>query len=357
MLAFIKDRINAYNTNTFINELAYASKELGVLEAKISTYQFNSILIPLFHVKEAVSSMYIEGTQTTISDVFENEVSPKIGDEKIMVEVSNHVRTLLYGSEYLRTNNFSHNFIQKIHKLMLNGIFPDEQSDTLGKYKKRNNRIVNSVGTVVFIPPAYTETKKYMDELIDFMNDSSDEIHPLIKAAIIHSQFESIHPFSDGNGRVGRVLVSLYLFKAGVINFPFFYISEAISQDKSVYYNMLTKSRTSNYDEWIKYFLQKIIVQTIQHIKYIDSLNSLYMKTKEAVQKSIKSPKFDAIIECLFTNPVLTANHLSDKLNVSHGQAVRYLNILEGEHILLGNDKKRKRTFYFAELIELAKRL
>lgn len=110
------------------------------------------------------------------------------------------------------------------------------------------------MGSVVFIPPSYTETKKYMDELIDYMNDVNDGINPLVKAAIIHSQFESIHPFEDGNGRVGRLLISLHLYKARVINFPFFYMSEAISQDKRIYYNMLTASRENSYDEWIRFF-------------------------------------------------------------------------------------------------------
>ena len=93
-----------------------------------------------------------------------------------------------------------------------------------------------------------------MDELIDYMNDVNDGINPLVKAAIIHSQFESIHPFEDGNGRVGRLLISLHLYKARVINFPFFYMSEAISQDKRIYYNMLTASRENSYDEWIRFF-------------------------------------------------------------------------------------------------------
>jgi len=97
-----------------------------------------------------------------------------------------------------------------------------------------------------------------MTELIDFMNDTADNLNPLIKAAIIHSQFESVHPFSDGNGRVGRLLVSLYFFKAAVINFPFFYLSETISLDKAVYYNMLTDSRNNNYNNWIKYFQKKL---------------------------------------------------------------------------------------------------
>ncbi len=355
MLKFLKERANDYNVSYFINDLADASKNLGILEAKISTYQFNSILVPMLHKKEAISSMYIEGTQTTISDVLRNDVNPKNDFDKIKIEVDNHTRTLIFGSRYLDTDNFSHSFIQKIHYCMLNGIIQEGYEDTLGKYKVKDNHIQNSLGRVVFIPPSHKETKKYMDELIDFMNDIDDGINPLIKAAMIHSQFESIHPFSDGNGRVGRLLVSLYLYKAKVINFPFFYISEAISEDKSIYYNMLTDSRISNYNKWIMYFLRKIIIQAKKHIGYIDSLNRLYIKTKRTVKENINSPKFDVIIDCLFTHPILNASFLEDKLNISRGQAIRYLNILEAEHILLGDDRKRGRTFCFDELLTLAR--
>ena len=188
------------------------------------------------------------------------------------------------------------------------------------------------------------------------MNNTEDTINPLIKVAMIHSQFESIHPFSDGNGRIGRVLVSLYLYKAGVINFPFFYISEAINTDKPVYYRMLTSSRTSSLDEWIKYFLNKISVQTTKHIGYIDALNNLYKKTKNIVKDCINSPKYGEIMECLFTRPVLKAATLEDQLSVSHGQAIRYLNALESNHVLSSDDRKRGKTFFFAELIDLSRR-
>ncbi len=355
MLRYLEDRKQDYSINNFINELFEAAKYLGMLEAKISTYKFNSILVPMLHTKEAISSMYIEGTQTTISDVLENEIQPKAGSEKISIEVSNHTKVLMYGADYLRIENFTHSFIKKIHEIMMNGLLSKENAGSLGKYKAVDNRIVNSAGTVVFTPPSHRETKKYMDELISFMNDTRDGIHPLVKAAILHSQFESIHPFTDGNGRVGRILVSLYLYKTKVINFPFFYISEAISQDKSVYYNMLTNSREQSYDDWIKYFLSKVIIQTKKHIGYIDSLDELYNRTKDKVQDNINSPKFDAIIEYLFTHPVLNADKLAEALSVSRGQALRYLNTLEKEKVLLGNDRKRGRIFFFAELIDLAR--
>lgn len=355
MLKYIRERIEDYDANSFVNELAQASKQLGVLEAKIDSYQFNSILIPMLQKKEVISSMYIEGTQTTITDVLKYEVDPNPSAEKVMLEVNNHTRTLIYGADYLRTEKFTNSFMKQIHEYMMQGIIAEEHKDTLGKYKVKDNRITNTVGTIVYNPPGAKETKKYMDELIEFMNDFDDGIHPLIKAAIIHSQFESIHPYSDGNGRVGRLLVSLYLFKAKVINFPFFYISEAISIDKGIYYNMLTNSRENTYDEWIKYFLKKISLQTSKHIGYIDALNALYQRTRTAVKEGINTPKYDEIIECIFTHPVLNADYFEDKLTVSRGQAMRYLNVLEEKKVLHGDDRKRGRTFYFLDLLELAR--
>lgn len=353
-LKYISERLQDYNINFFVNELVEASKNLGILQAKIDAYKFNSILVPMFHRKEVMSSMDIEGTQrTTLSDMCEREVDPNRQDEKESIEIRNHTKALIFGAEHLRMNNFTHSFVQEVHKIMMTDVEPANPDKPIGRYKINNNLIVNSAGTVVFTPPTVSETRKYMNELIDFINNDSD-IHPLIKAAIIHSQFESIHPFADGNGRVGRILVSMYLYKTNVINFPFFYISEAINQDKRVYYNMLTNSRNNSYDEWIKYFLNKIIIQTGKHTEYISSLNNLYTKTKCSIQKIINSPRFDDIIECLFTNPVLTANYVSDKLNISRSQAVRYLNTLEKTGILFGDDKQRGRRFYFLELLDLA---
>ena len=355
MLEFITNRLYDFDVSYFVNELAAASKNLGILEAKIDSYQFNKILIPMLQKKEALSSMYIEGTQTTITDVLKSEIDPKPEQEKLQIEVRNHVRTLVYGADYLRIGKFTHSFMKQIHEYMMAGIIAPGLEKTLGKYKQKDNQIKSSTGMVVYNPPTATETKKYMDELLSFMNNTDDNINPLIKAAMMHSQFESIHPFSDGNGRIGRVLVSLYLYKAGVINFPFFYISEAINMDKSVYYRMLTDSRTNSLDEWIKYFLQKVSVQTSKHIGYIDALNALYIKTKNTVKECINSPKFDEIIECIFTHPLLNANMLEDQILVSHGQAVRYLNTLEQKHVLLSDDRKRGKTFFFTELIDLAR--
>lgn len=357
MLLYIKDRINDYNANFFLNELFEASKGLGALEAKIDNYQFDGILIPMLHKKEALSSMYIEGTQTTINDAFESEVNPNVISTEESTEISNHMKVLMYGAEHLRNGVFTHIFIKKLHEILMTGLLDKSKQKSLGKYKMNDNKIVNSAGTTIYTPPSHTETKRYMDELIDFINEKNDGINPLIKAAIMHAQFESIHPFEDGNGRVGRILVSLYLYKAKIINFPFFYISEAISQDKTVYYNKLSDTRQNSYDEWIKYFLKKIIIQTENHITYINSLNELYIRTKATVQSCINSPKFDLIVENLFTHPVLSSSLLADLLNVSVGQAKRYLTTLVEKQVLLKNDWKKNTIYFFGELLDLARRI
>lgn len=354
-LKFIKDRIKDYNSNLFINELFVSSKSLGILEEKINSYKFDSILIPLLNKKEAISSMHIEGTQTTMSDVIEDAVieERERKNEKIFVEAKNHTKALHYGTDFLKQNNFTHSFIKELHKIMLTDIVAENKKHTLGKYKEKDNLIVNSVGTVVFNPPPAEETKKYMDELIDFMNDSKMDMNPLIKTAIIHSQFESIHPFDDGNGRVGRLLITLCLCKFKAIQTPFFYISEAISQNKLVYYNKLTDARINDYTSWIKFFLSMCTAQAEKHIRYIESLNKIYDNVSTEIKKIINTQKYEEIISCIFTQPIITSAYLAEKINISASQSRKYLATLENSGILSGDDRSRNRRYYFLELLEL----
>lgn len=354
-LKFLKERINDYKSNLFINELFMSSKSLGVLEEKINSYKFDNILIPLLNKKEAISSMYLEGTQTTMSDVIEDVINEEKErkNEKVFIEASNHTKALHYGATHLNQNNFTHSLIKELHKIMLTDIISENKIHTLGKYKENDNYIVNSIGTVVFNPPSFNETKKYMDELIDFMNDTKMDINPLIKTAMIHSQFESIHPFDDGNGRVGRLLISLCLYKFKVIKMPFFYISEAISQNKIIYYNKLTDARKNDYTDWIEFFLNMCTIQAEKHIKYIESLNSIYDRVCEKVRKIINSQKYEEIIACIFSQPIISSTYLAKTINISLSQARKYLIALEKARILFGDDKSRGRKYYFLELLEL----
>lgn len=354
LLKLISERANDYDVSFFVNELVEASKYFGIYEAKLETCQMDEIVLPILHLKEAVSSMDIEGTEVTTSMVFEEEVSVTGTPHKeVVLDALRYANALVYAIDHLKNNGFSHKFICKIHEIMLS----DNQSKnpTIGKYKTVDNQIVNSAKTVVFTPPSHKDTRRYMNELIDYMNCTTDNINPLIKAAIIHSQFESIHPFQDGNGRVGRILISLYLYKAKIIRMPYFYISEALNSEKVIYYSMLTSSRGESFNEWIKFFLKKCIFQTQSHITYIDNVNTLYSATREKTKKFINTTKYEMIVACLFKQPILTSQYLSNELNISLVQAKRYLTVLSEHDILVPNDRIRNTSYAFIDFLNLLK--
>ena len=353
MLKYLHENKNDYSIEFFLNELTQVVKLLGILETKIGLYHFEDILFPLLYKKEAQATLNIEGTQTTICDTFEGEIKIQQCANAGMGEFYNLIHGILFGSDYLTNNQFSHEFIQSLHRIVMHRRNTEFQHKHVGQYKHQNNFITNSAGEVVYQPPEYTTVDQYMDELIDYMNEEPSGTHPLIKAAVIHAQFESIHPFENGNGRVGRLLTSLYMYKAGIICSPFFYISESIHQDKPMYYQMLSSTRSSNYNEWIRFFLQKCIVQANAQIHYVDSLNGLYERTKTSLQNFINSPQYNSIIECLFTHPVLNSAYLANVLGVTSGQARRYLDVLEKNNILICGDHKRNKTYYFKDFLDL----
>lgn len=351
-LELIEYQLDKIDINYFLSELMEAIKYLAVYETKISDCRIeDGIFLPRLQQKEALSSLKIEGTQTTMNDIIADEIVPNEKNADL-IEIKNHSTAIMKASEAVKFSGFSNDLIKEIHKTLLTKVRKKNKGIILGEYKRKDNFIVNSVGTKIFTPPSYTETNKYMDDLLKFMNDKTSSLHPLIRSAIVHAQFESIHPFEDGNGRVGRLLITVFLYYHQVINAPLFYISEALQEDKISYYNYLTKSRDGHYNEWIKYFLSKCTVQAKKHINYIDSINHLYSETDKIVSKIIKTNSKN-VLKVLFDYPLLTAKVLSKEIDISMQQAKRYLKLLENEKILIADDKQRNTTYYFIELINL----
>lgn len=349
----VADQLKKIEIQKFINELTEAIKYLAIYETKVEDCRSeDGFFLPVMQRIEALSSLKIEGTQTTMNDVIADLVIP---DEKNLdlLEIKNHQQALLNGVEAIKFSGFSHDIIKKIHKTMLNNVRKKNKGVLLGEYKSEDNYIVNSIGSKVFVPPKFSETKEYMDDLISFMNDTKyGGLHPLIRAAVMHAQFESIHPFGDGNGRVGRLLITLFLYYHKIVESPLFYISEALQQDKVSYYRNLTESREGDYNEWIKYFLSKCAVQAKRHIEYIDQINELYAKTDEKVSRIIKGCSKD-VLRILFNYPQINVRTLALEMNISKQQANRYLKALVNDKILYPDDKKRNTSYFFIELIDL----
>ena len=348
----VREQCELLCLNDFSFELFEAIKYLSIYETKLKDSRLEKyIYLPRLQQIEALSSMKIEGTQSTISDVLANEAFPNYKNPDV-IEVNDYIACLSKYSNILIYNDFSDELIKNLHKSLLSNSSKRNKGSILGEYKQNENYIGRG-GTKIYIPPKPEETADYMKDLIDFMNKETPFYHYLINAAIIHSQFESIHPFDDGNGRIGRLLITLYLTKKRVIYAPLFYISEAFEKDKIKYYKNLTATRDGNYNEWIVYFLRKTIEQTQKHIEFIDKINKLYDDTFNTINKEIQSSKSKDLTNALFKYPHLTIKKLAEILNVSTTQANRYLSILENAKILIKDEKIRNVSYYFYELIDM----
>ena len=332
----------------FIDELLLASEQIAILTSKIEDSKLkNYIYMPLLQQREAMESLKIEGTQTTISDLISDNVLPI--DNEPIEEARNYSVALRFGCDSVRFG-FDEKLIKEIHKRLISKKVHINKDVALGEYKKKQNYIKRG-NVIVYTPPTPSETELYMKELLEYLTNSHD--NELIKVALFHSQFESIHPFDDGNGRVGRILIPIYLLYKEKINAPLFYISEAFNEDKIRYYKMLTVSREGDINEWIKYFLEKSILQAKKHIKFINKINLLYEYVLNEVSKLVNTSLVNKIVDILFEYPAITSKKLSEKLGVSTAQAIRYLNLLNEDGILVSNDAKRNKAYFFYELIDL----
>ena len=347
-----EEQVKKIKLESFISELLDAVKYLSIYETKIKESRVEKIIfLPSLELQEVVSSLKIEGTHTKIEDYFEEQLIDEQGDDSIK-ELTNYREALNKGCRLAIFEGFNHEYFYNIHQLLFKNSKSIKRNSTIGAYKKKNNYIGHD-NVHVYDPPASCETEKYMQDLIDFINKEDINLHPLIKCAIIHAQFESIHPFEDGNGRMGRLLIPIYLCQSKLLDAPLFYISEAIEKDKYQYYNSLTETRDGDYNVWIKYFLNKCIIQSKKHIEYMDLINKLYEKTTKKIEEITNSVVSRRLVDSIFTRPITSSRVMAKDLGVSVSQAKRYLVSLGKAKILFSNDKKRNVTYYFGELLQI----
>jgi len=351
-LPLCKEQLKKIDVKFFLNELLEAIKYISIFETKIQDSRLEQIVyLPKLEIGEVISSLKIEGIHTKIENYYQEQLFSD-GSNLDYQEMNNHMIALQKGTWLSMVYGFTNDVIKEIHKILFSNVNSIKQGILIGDYKRVNNYIGRD-NIKIYTPPTFEETQMYMDDLIAFMNDNSIDVHPLIKCAIIHAQFESIHPFEDGNGRIGRLLIPIYLCKSSLLDAPLFYISEAIEKDKYLYYNSLTQTRGGNYNEWIKYFLKKCIIQSQKHIELMDKIDKLYAKTTQEIEKITNSVVFPKLVKSIFINPIISSKKMADNLKVSISQANRYLRCLEEAKILYKDDKKRNIIYYFGELLDM----
>lgn len=355
------------NINEFINELIEANKLIGIYQVLLSKSKINhELLLTPITLQEAIQSTKIEGTQVTLDDMLEYGADESKKTYNIQ-EVLNYSEALRTGENLIRKLPISPGLIKEMHKILLSGEVRGRNRNP-GEFRTIQNFIGPegcTIQTASYIPPEPQLVSQYMSNLEKYINDPTDNLHDLIRIAIIHAQFETIHPFLDGNGRIGRILIPLYLFDKGFIKSPNFFISESLEKDKFKYYKLLNDTRVEVCDEksvvlasqrwntWIKFFINAIINQANKNIKLVDKIDDLYNETIDESRKIINSNKLIDIVNVMFKRPIFNKKRILEVVDIPSSTLGVYLNKLEEKQIIYSDGKARNKKYYFYDLINI----
>lgn len=340
--------------------------ELMVLlsEADIKLGELNGIseLIPdvnsflQMHVlKEGTESSRIEGTQTNIEEALQKEgdISPEKKDD--WLEVQNYVLALNSAIGQLAEIPISGRLLKNTHRILMQGVRGKNKMP--GEYRETQNWIGGaSLSDAVFIPPHQNSVSELMTDLEKFLNDESLRVPKLIKIGIAHYQFETIHPFLDGNGRIGRLLIPLYLVENRILNKPVLYLSDFFEKNKSLYYDNLMRSRTHhNLVQWLKFFLVGVRQTSQNSIDTFRSILSVRKKTEEKILTlGRRIPTAKKLLQFLFLKPVADSQEIEEAIQMNATTAFRIIDeFLRLEILREKTGNKRNRIFIFEDYLGL----
>ncbi len=356
---FLPEKINHtfFWTDEVINELLErASLKLGELNS-FSRFVPDTDMFIIMHIfKEAVVSSRIEGTQTNIEEALieEKEIEPERRDD--WKEVNNYVNAMNTAIEELKTLPLSNRLIKNTHNILLSSGRGERKNP--GEFRQSQNWIGGaSLADAVFIPPAHTELPDLMSDLEFFLHNSEIKVPHLVKIAIAHYQFETIHPFLDGNGRIGRLLITLYLVSNGILGKPLLYLSDYFEKNKTLYYDNLTFVRTKNdLGQWIKFFLTGIIQTAENSVATLKKITDL----KASIEKERifllgkRSKQGIEFLHQLFKKPVVTIKGVQAMTGLSPKAANDLVKAFIEQKILIETTGyQRNRVFVFDEYVRM----
>lgn len=306
-----------------IKLLGQANDKYGQYKSLLKMFKFDQrYFLDSLILGESVRSSRIEGTQISQDDMYYINY---VEQNDSIQEVKNLKNMLEYATEKLQKNDFSVHMINSMHKILLSGVRGKDKSP--GEIRTIQNYIgLKGLGKegATFVPPVPEEVPELLDNLIEYMNDIYDD-EAFIKVAISHVQFESIHPYKDGNGRMGRALMTLQLAKIKNDE-PILFLSEIIELYKASYYNALTECRNGNVDGFIRFFLQCVVDQCTRNIGRIEKINRVYDEDEENIRQNIKGSIVLRMHPLMMKKIVFTPQEMSEELGVHINTIIGILN-------------------------------
>jgi Fic family protein len=339
-----------------ISLLSKADRQLGRLDM-YSEYVNIDLCIRMHIAKEATQLSKIEGTQTNMEDAFSSREEVSLDKRDDWEEVQNYIQAMNKAVKLLHTLPFSYRLIKQTHKILLQGVRGAKKLS--GEFRISQNWIGGaSINDAMFIPLIHTSFREIMSDLEQFANNELNHLPDLLKITIIHYQFETIHRFLDGNGRVGRLLITLYLVNKGILKQPMLYLSDFFERNRLLYYDNLMRLR-SNYDlnQWLKFFLTGVIETAKKGVTTFDGIMQL-QKTLELKIKGLGNRSVDAkkVIDYLYTQPVIGVSRVGGIIQKSNVTAYKLLNTLEEIKVLKEvSGAQRNKLYVFNEYINLFK--
>ncbi|RYC52256.1 Fic family protein [Flagellimonas olearia] len=356
--SFIPEEINrdwTLDDMEVIELLSQADRQLGRLDMYSEHTPNLDLFISMHVLKEATKSSKIEGTKTNIEEALQDREELEEEQRDDWEEVQNYISALKSAIKSLDELPLSSRLIKMAHKVLLKGVRGKHKIP--GQFRTSQNWIGGaSISDATFIPPPHQEVPRLMGDLEKFSHNTEIRLPHLLKIALIHYQFETIHPFLDGNGRVGRLLITLYLVEQGILKKPILYLSDFLERNRQLYYDNLMKVRNADdIRQWFKFFLVGIIETAKGSITTLDNIMKLQKDVDAKIQGlGARASNARKVINQLYIKPLTNAQKVADQTQLSLPSAYKLVDELEKLGILKEiTGAKRGKQYWFDEYINL----